>query len=241
MFQSTHPHGVRRFDVEGKSLKDCFNPRTHTGCDGRKGVAFPCCWLVSIHAPTRGATKFKTRICVYMLFQSTHPHGVRHAVAKLVQYDSTFQSTHPHGVRHTVEQEFSIMNGFQSTHPHGVRLDSTRYVLNLDHVSIHAPTRGATVIKNNLSSFYKFQSTHPHGVRLSIEITEFLNMEGFNPRTHTGCDSLITQSFPPICEFQSTHPHGVRQLLTSIVPAYFRFNPRTHTGCDGVLQFIKTK
>ena len=81
-FQSTHPHGVRpdparrtqtpkavsihaptRGATSGNKFYHsglCFNPRTHTGCDGiyqgkrRMG-------RVSIHAPTRGATLLAAR------------------------------------------------------------------------------------------------------------------------------------------------------------------------------------
>ena len=58
---------------------------------------------------------------------------------------------------------------FQSTHPRGVRLHSLIYVYLDIQVSIHAPTRGATAVK-----FY-----------------ESLDNQGFNPRTHEGCDSTL--------------------------------------------------
>ena len=55
MFQSTHPRGVRRKDLETISRTASFNPRTHVGCDlrihdGAEELG------VSIHAPTWGAT-----------------------------------------------------------------------------------------------------------------------------------------------------------------------------------------
>ena len=57
MFQSTHPHGVRPFEMG-----------EYPGWD----IA------VSIHAPTRGATIHHERDIKEMTgFQSTHPHGVR--------------------------------------------------------------------------------------------------------------------------------------------------------------------
>ena len=79
MFQSTHPHGVRPATTGLTDYRlNCFNPRTHTGCDLLK---LPICLMscaVSIHAPTRGAT---VTITDYPTtngeFQSTHPHGVR--------------------------------------------------------------------------------------------------------------------------------------------------------------------
>ena len=55
----------------------CFNPRTHTGCDILFPVADIIVGPVSIHAPTRGATSSSFALDRNRLFQSTHPHGVR--------------------------------------------------------------------------------------------------------------------------------------------------------------------
>ena len=82
----------------------------------------------------------------------------------------------------------------------------------------------------------------------------------FNPRTHTGCDSLKLSFTLSLPKFQSTHPHGVRLVvLTSsnnliivsihaptrgatpcviTIDPSVRFNPRTHTGCDSVQSYI---
>ena len=57
LFQFTHPRGVRpAFPCRYDPPQPSFNSRTHEGCDFR---LFFCCSisnLVSIHAPTRGAT-----------------------------------------------------------------------------------------------------------------------------------------------------------------------------------------
>ena len=55
-------------------------------------------------------------------------------------------------------------------------------------VSIHAPTRGATLNTGNQLKIGQFQSTHPRGVRL-----------------------LVIWLLMLIFKFQSTHPRGVRQ------------------------------
>ena len=56
-------------------------------------------------------------------------------------------------------------------------------------VSIHAPTRGATIFDlRKFISVQTFQSTHPHGVRRRAATPTFYDIRGFNPRTHTGCD-----------------------------------------------------
>ena len=61
-------------------------------------------------------------------------------------------------------------------------------------VSIHAPTRGATLHILKRSSIGQFQSTHPLGVRPSGSI-----------------------SSTSVSEFQSTHPLGVRLWLAAVV------------------------
>ena len=62
LFQSTHPHGVRRKSRKRRStVISRFNPRTHTGCD------YP---TMRIGGPLSS-------------FQSTHPHGVRRSGKRL--------------------------------------------------------------------------------------------------------------------------------------------------------------
>ena len=62
-FQSTHPHGVRLHSLlQRESYQDCFNPRTHTGCDDSASTAVHAA-IVSIHAPTRGATGSSGTLC----------------------------------------------------------------------------------------------------------------------------------------------------------------------------------
>ena len=99
MFQSTHPHGVRRIPPL---------------------LVHPC-MVVSIHAPAWGATDFTWRMAESMMFQSTHPHGVRLLVYSSFDKFFRFQSTHPHGVRLVFHLLYSTFYMFQSTHPHGVR------------------------------------------------------------------------------------------------------------------------
>ena len=59
-----------------------------------------------------------------------------------------------------------------------------------------------------------FQSTHPHGVRLFPSVDNKYVIVGFNPRTHTGCDSTALSNEDMAVLFQSTHPHGVRPSST---------------------------
>ena len=172
------------------------------------------------------------------MFQSTHPHGVRPTPELMPIARTAFQSTHPHGVRLwpsfgrccecrcfnprtlTGCDTGRVLCGlfpflFQSTHPHGVRhrarivwfipffvsihAPSRGATLESDaelrdaYVSIHAPSRGATrLIRSSNRDRMAFQSTHPHGVRRTKRIP-----------------------IKNISLFQSTHPHGVRRCHQS--------------------------
>ena len=79
MFQSTHPHGVRPTDHD--ILRNLL--------------------LVSIHAPTRGATEINLAH-IYLSFcfnPRIHTGCDITELSEAVEADR-FQSTHPHGVRH---------------------------------------------------------------------------------------------------------------------------------------------
>ena len=106
-FQSTHPHGVRLVKEEIDNVCARFNPRTRMGCD-----TVPTLLTISD-----------------TMFQSTHPHGVRPIGIVCSLIIRSFQSTHPHGVRHWGVYYLESNSTFQSTHPHGVRRQNwlTRY------------------------------------------------------------------------------------------------------------------
>ena len=108
-------------------------------------------------------------------------------------------------------------------------------LLEAENISIHAPTRSATLgYVNQANEGYVFQSTHPQGVRhawtfgwgnhnISIHAptrsaTKFQCLKVgtviyFNPRTHKECD----------------FPDG------ELGNTYYDFNPRTHKECDELL------
>ena len=153
-----------------------FNPRTHVGCDAFSRPAFSA-FIISIHAPTWGATQELTGKIETESFQSTHPRGVRHEQKTAIVEMSKFQSTHPRGVRPFRVVWFGFVNDFNPrTH---VGCDSLPSLpATAAGISIHAPTWGATGIQ-----------------RLAGNDSSY-----FNPRTHVGCDMScpIRQGFVPI-------------------------------------------
>ena len=75
-FQSTLPRGERRSYVIKGDHADNFNPRSHEGSD----YTYIICkqyGVISIHAPTRGATRNGKHGLYVEIFQSTLPRGER--------------------------------------------------------------------------------------------------------------------------------------------------------------------
>ena len=149
-------------------------------------------------------------LIVKKLFQSTHPRGVRLPCGKCVQCLQKFQSTHPRGVRRCINRNNLGFTSFQSTHPRGVRRTAPRSSFEHRFVSIHAPTRGATVglLHRKVAS------------------------KGFNPRTHEGCDRTCSRAVYILGSFNPRTHEGCDVLFLAFQATSLSFNPRTHEGCD---------
>ena len=113
--------GATLYDYSKISKLSDFNPRTHVGCDAPNFCAL-------FHL---------------LLFQSTHPRGVRPAFS------------------HEKMKLFHISI-------HAPTWGATRSVASnrrFRGISIHAPTWGATLSPLAATEVERFQSTHPRGVR----------------------------------------------------------------------------
>ena len=127
-----------------------------------------------------------------------------------------FQSTLPRGERLEDFKEGLIVPGFQSTLPRGERHPPGHTSECRHGISIHAPTRGATVVgKYGDYILCTFQSTLPRGERLYF-VTGRKDDEDFNPRSHEGSD--------------------LKGFLHRSFLNYF--NPRSHEGSDFALHPI---
>ena len=128
-----------------------------------------------------------------MIFQSTHPSGVRLWVEFPDHPGIGFQSTHPSGVRRRRASGTGWPRHFNPRTPVGC--DYVSGVINgIQGISIHAPQWGATRSRTRRMLRLPFQSTHPSGVRLTATLF------GVSGK-----------------KFQSTHPSGVR--LGRVQPA----------------------
>ncbi len=186
-FQSTRPRGARH--VPGQSFHEylvSIHAPARGATKGNGGAPVPC---VSIHAPARGATPPRGRRSKQILFQSTRPRGARPRCSCAAPCNRI--------------------------------------------VSIHAPARGATGLHLRTTATHsrfnpraragrdsaarklsgstsKFQSTRPRGARQMAEIKEtiFGVFQSTRPRgarrrpaRHRGGEAV----------FQSTRPRGARQ------------------------------
>ena len=164
-----------------------------------------------------------------------------------------FQSTHPHGVRLRLNNRTKIRNKFQSTHPHGVRPVRQKG----RHTSVCFNPR--TRMGCDTQSFQRLiqgQFCFNPRTRMGCDKRErasIIERFSFNPRTRMGCDqgkrhttarafvsihapawgaTIHFVSLNPVGEFQSTHPHGVRRSRVRLIHLNLSFNPRTRMGCD---------
>ena len=218
------------------------------------------------------------------MFQSTHPHGVRRFKSPATTSVKMFQSTHPHGVRQLTPHHYPTDDLFQSTHPHGVRPRLQKSLkskipsfnprthtgcdvigpalLRRDtHVSIHAPTRGATghsativggitvsihaptrgaTLQEVQSELSPFVSIHAptRGATARFTLTGAYSIS-FNPRTHTGCDDPHIGCYNHVRVSIHAPTRGATRSCSAMGRGITCFNPRTHTGCDIDILLLK--
>ena len=129
----------------------CFNPRTHTRCDFTAVLRTTHTFFVSIHAPTRGATyRGGERSCrfVYGGFNPrTHTRCDTHIECLFHLPTQGFNPrTHTGCDDRRFKGRCRVQPGFNPrTHTRCDAIPQQDYELLM--VSIHAPTRGATVCK----------------------------------------------------------------------------------------------
>ena len=123
LFQSTLPRGERLGCIQNGYRMYTISIHTPTRGATKDNASIPIRDAISIHTPTRGATQVRQdSICRSMAFQSTLPRGERRIAVKSCRRTEKFQSTLPRGER----PHITMFNG--------------QFIC----ISIHTPTRGAT-------------------------------------------------------------------------------------------------
>ena len=121
-------------------------------------------------------------------------------------------------------------------------------------ISIHAPTKGATLLLPPALLLQAFQSTLPRRERPFTSGNPF-KLTNFNPRSHEGSDRNHSVNITPVSnfnprshegsdtvspgftrmsvQFQSTLPRRERlRTFFHLFQVLFNFNPRSHEGSD---------
>ena len=210
MFQSTPPHGGRRARSSHCPDQVCFNPRPRTGGDEHSdGLQAGC--RVSIHAPARGATSPGRKPKRRHRFQSTPPHGGRRRNRIRVCGFLCFNPRPRTGG--DIRRRFCVR--FEHVSIHAPARGATDLLQNrqrVSYVSIHAPARGATCLILAAMRGALFQSTPPHGGRPGESSAPWVYVK-----------------------FQSTPPHGGRRGGLKVTLYKIGFNPRPRTGGDLII------
>ena len=194
---------------------------------------------ISVHAPTRGATSNSLSFSIFSVFQSTLPREERLLGLNFKEANSIFQSTLPREKR-LLQQYLShfqllfqstlprekrrnyattgdIPTKFQSTLPREERHNTTGWQGTGEIISIHAPTRGATIrITVGLLITQNF-NPRSHERSDCSQSSSSSMIWYFNPRSHERSDSSILQAFVKLLIFQSTLPREERRRHRSDV------------------------
>ena len=83
-------------------------------------------------------------------------------------------------------------------------------------ISIHAPTRGATLTRDTVKMIVEFQSTLPREERRGYPTSYRLSLD-FNPRSHERSDYHSISMTSSKSKFQSTLPREERHQLLHLV------------------------
>ena len=122
---------------------------------------------------------------------------------------------------------------FQSTLPRGERLDKRSYKKEFQHISIHAPTRGATLRRREQTKQIRDFNPRSHeGSDLHRQLLIF-SRRYFNPRSHEGSDfstailAHLAENFNP-----RSHEGSDNKMATLLVPYRISIHAPTRGATD---------
>ena len=187
-FQSTRPRGARRLRDEIDALEARFQSTRPRGARHTPPQNTSAFHSVSIHAPTRGATR--RLLAQLMAHRSFNPRA--------------------HEGRDVMNFGTVPIRMFQSTRPRGARQTLLEAVVGHDTVSIHAPTRGATGLGWCLFVAHDVSIHAPTRGATILWVKPLSLPFGFNPRAHEGRDWPAQMWAGALSVFQSTRPRGAR-------------------------------
>ena len=188
-FQFTRPRGARQYFVVGINDACKFQFTRPRGARHGRGRAYGYP-QVSIHAPTRGATKSGRASRPSSVFQFTRPRGARLTV-NLGTFRTLSVSIHAptRGATHLGKWRMQLLQ--VSIHaPTRGATQPLAQLLRIGAVSIHAPTRGATGFRVSVTNYNVVSIHAPTRGATRFSNRPKRNAYSFNSRAHEGRDPL---------------------------------------------------
>jgi len=209
LFQFTRPRGARlRAIIAARSTSVSIHAPTRGATCGRSTALPASSTNVSIHAPTRGATcgGWLHRLSLGVSIHAPTRGATCHAPLSISS--GQFQFTRPRGARRSCHYPGARCRRFNSR-AHAGRDVEPGGRCPLRSVSIHAPTRGATVVRRELPMRSMFQFTRPRGARHTRQSGTWQGpvFQFTRPR---GARLLLLQVSLLRSRFQFTRPRGAR-------------------------------
>ena len=216
--ENFNPRSYKRSDKDFSARHSSilyFNPRSYKRSDESADRYFHAIRKISIHAPTRGATRL---ICQTGLWTPDfNPRSYKRSDAC---FSSSVRSSIYFNPRSYKRSDFSIIVfPFQdhNFNPRSYkRSDDGMYPYPFSNIiSIHAPTRGATFTHLWLSStIIRFQSTLLQEER-QIRTSDCRIHRNFNPRSYKRSDHFHFLSTLQLYLFQSTLLQEERRKISN--------------------------
>jgi hypothetical protein len=185
-------------DIDGRqpgAVRQNFNPRSRMGSDIAEYAKMHGRKAISIHAPAWGATRaILMRAAIYI---SIHAPAWGATRGKKHQIHDTIRDFNPRsrmGSDTTFPQRMSLPGNFNPRSRMGSDQSTAKCTDKTQHISIHAPAWGATLLIMRYHLLPIFQSTLPHGERPVNGQADWENEE-----------------------FQSTLPHGERRRSLRLI------------------------
>ena len=98
-------------------------------------------------------------------------------------------------------------------------------------ISIHAPTRGATRVEVRFVVLACI-SIHAPTRGATFDNYNIIQLNYFNPRSHTGSDRHVPAKGQALCISIHAPTRGATSERTQHCCPFINFNPRSHTGSD---------
>ena len=121
---------------------------------------------------------------------------------------------------------------FQSTLPRRERRQCICFLVTSIIISIHAPTKGATIYPSSYKIYVDISIHAPTKGATKRAVRFDPYRPYFNPRSHEGSDKPLTTTPIDFHHFNPRSHEGSDDNKISYYKLFYNFNPRSHEGSD---------